>query len=275
MGVEERRLEMSVAGKLRTAAALAGRTGYYLGVRPFTKPREAKAFARRLANAVATFHWYEGIDWVRKLPKATLDAIYPGIGEQVVNMRFTPYTTDELPLGEYGAIGAAARYLAPRNIFEIGTHRGRTALLMAENTPESTTVYTLNQPPADMAKYFNGMTTEQAETALGEAFRGKPAASKIVQLIGDSRTFDFSPYTGQMDIIFIDADHSYEGIKNDTERALPMLKPGGTIVWDDYNRAFPGIIRYLEEFAATGRRVVRIAGTRLGWYRHQPNGSAA
>uniref|UniRef100_A0A914D901 Class I SAM-dependent methyltransferase n=1 Tax=Acrobeloides nanus TaxID=290746 RepID=A0A914D901_9BILA len=37
------------------------------------------------------------------------------------------------------------------------------------------------------------------------------------------------------DIIFIDADHSYEGCKRDLELFYPLLKKHGIMYGDDYN----------------------------------------
>lgn len=44
---------------------------------------------------------------------------------------------------------------------------------------------------------------------------------------------DFLP--GTADFIYIDADHSYEAVKEDIESWLPILKKGGVIAGDDYN----------------------------------------
>lgn len=38
-----------------------------------------------------------------------------------------------------------------------------------------------------------------------------------------------------IDILFIDGDHSYNGVKNDFEIYNQLVKPGGYIVFDDYN----------------------------------------
>lgn len=38
-----------------------------------------------------------------------------------------------------------------------------------------------------------------------------------------------------LDFVFIDADHSYESVKNDIESWLPKVKKGGYISGDDYN----------------------------------------
>lgn len=43
---------------------------------------------------------------------------------------------------------------------------------------------------------------------------------------------------GYYDIAFIDGDHSYEAVRKDTRMILPLMKPGGVIVWHDYLDSF-------------------------------------
>jgi hypothetical protein len=82
----------------------------------------------------------------------------------------------------------------------------------------------------------------------GEAYASTPEAERITTLQGDSATFDFSPYAGAMDLVFVDGAHSYAYVQNDTQRALELLSPQGTIAWDDYP-SIPGVYRYLNELA--------------------------
>jgi predicted O-methyltransferase YrrM len=52
-----------------------------------------------------------------------------------------------------------------------------------------------------------------------------------------------------LDLLFVDGDHSYEGIKNDIEKYSGLIKPGGFLVVDDYNqKLYPQIVRYMDEF---------------------------
>ena len=52
----------------------------------------------------------------------------------------------------------------------------------------------------------------------------------------------------KFDIIFIDGDHSYEGVKLDYENCLPILNDGGYIVLHDINSGgCPGVVRLWNE----------------------------
>lgn len=50
-----------------------------------------------------------------------------------------------------------------------------------------------------------------------------------------------------LDMVFIDGDHSYEGVKADIEAWLPKVKPGGVICGHDYNRDEYGVTRAVDE----------------------------
>ena len=70
---------------------------------------------------------------------------------------------------------------------------------------------------------------------------------RITQLYGDSASFDFSPWYGQMDFVFVDGAHAYNYVVNDTNIALKLLNPrGGIIIWHDYG-VWKGVTRALNE----------------------------
>lgn len=59
---------------------------------------------------------------------------------------------------------------------------------------------------------------------------------------------------GSLDLVFIDADHSYEGVKADIAAWLPKVKEGGWIGGHDYRNPDPrfrfGVDRAVDEWAA-------------------------
>ena len=62
---------------------------------------------------------------------------------------------------------------------------------------------------------------------------------------------------GSLDFVLVDADHSYESVKNDLELWYPKVKNGGIICGDDFNRVhFPGVVKAVTEFFSTPLRVV-------------------
>jgi hypothetical protein len=70
--------------------------------------------------------------------------------------------------------------------------------------------------------------------------------------------------------VYIDASHSYSYVKSDTEAALRMLAPGGTIVWDDYTY-YPGLYAYLNELGTDlDKPILHLLETRLAVYSQTP-----
>ena len=54
------------------------------------------------------------------------------------------------------------------------------------------------------------------------------------------------------DMVFIDADHSYESVKQDIQIWMPKLHFGGLMCGHDYESRFPGVVKAVQEFAGTG-----------------------
>lgn len=58
-------------------------------------------------------------------------------------------------------------------------------------------------------RYSLDLPPTLAKHTVGEEFRGCPEESKITKLVGDSRTFDYSPWNDTCDFVWVDACHDY------------------------------------------------------------------
>ncbi len=169
------------------------------------------------------------------------------------------------------AMAGLCRLVGAKRFFEFGTHHGITAWTVAHNNPEIT-VHTLDVPPGKTLRGVK-LQVDAGERSFsgdgskrGEAFRDTPEAARIVSLYGDSATFDYAPYEGCMDVIYVDGGHSYDCVVNDTRAAQRMLKKGGLVVWDDYP-SWPGVYAALTEFASSlPGQMFHIVTTRLVVY---------
>jgi predicted O-methyltransferase YrrM len=164
------------------------------------------------------------------------------------------------------------------SLFEFGTCTGKTTYLWAKNSPVEAKIVTLTLGKDQHADYLaagqdNLLATR---TALAESafdrfmYSGTPVEHKITQLFGDSKRFDETPYLKQFDLIFIDGSHAYSYVKNDTEKALRMLKEGGLLLWHDYryrNLETRGVRRYLDELSRT-LPLIRLDETTIVAYRN-------
>jgi predicted O-methyltransferase YrrM len=160
-------------------------------------------------------------------------------------------------------ICAFVRQRSPAVCFEIGTFDGRTTHNVAANQPPNGICYTLDLPPADVARaalpLASGDSTYIDKPASGSRMAPRDGAARIVQLYGDSAAFDFSPYRGQIDLMFVDGSHSYEYVLSDSDAAWHAVKPGGLILWHDYDsRWWPGVTRALNQLQSADPRFANL-----------------
>jgi predicted O-methyltransferase YrrM len=53
---------------------------------------------------------------------------------------------------------------------------------------------------------------------------------------------------GAWDLVYIDANHAYDAVKQDLQLWLPRVRPGGFIAGHDYSESFPDLCRAVQEF---------------------------
>lgn len=166
------------------------------------------------------------------------------------------------------------RYLKPKKILEIGTYNGMTTLQMALNAPPECTTFTLDLPLdvsaglqlSQIDTYVSKHFREKFGTGIGSYFQGRNDVN-IVQLLGDSSTFDYSVVGGQVDLIFIDAAHDYKNKAIDSENAFRLLAPGGVILWHNYNDvSSPDVTTYLADISVS-KEIFHLRNTMLAVYR--------
>jgi predicted O-methyltransferase YrrM len=141
------------------------------------------------------------------------------------------------------------------NVLEIGTLFGDTAFEIASAFP---TRKVICLDALDAGYNAMGLT---AETVCRSA-RGLP---NVELRIGNSRDFVYAD-EDRIRFIFIDGDHSWDGLRADTERALQYAKGGRIpIVWHDYAENFE-VMYYLKWLANRGTRLFHVNGTTLVVY---------
>lgn len=57
-------------------------------------------------------------------------------------------------------------------------------------------------------------------------------AKNIISIIGDTNSLFWEL---ELNVLFVDADHTYTNVKKDTERYRKFIIPGGLIIYHDYN----------------------------------------
>jgi hypothetical protein len=153
---------------------------------------------------------------------------------------------------------ALAKLVQPRTYFEFGTYLGVQLINVAANLPQESRLYTLDldeeSATAQVDEKQRPLTVQylNAKRQKKLAFLGSSFEERIIPLRGDSNTYDFTPFRGQMDMLFVDGGHELPTLRSDTENAFKMLSPAriGCIAWHDYgNKNYPGLRDYIDELS--------------------------
>jgi hypothetical protein len=102
---------------------------------------------------------------------------------------------------------------------------------------------------------------------VGREFKGLPIEAKIKQHFGDTAVMDFSKL-GNAAFFFIDGSHTYEYCKNDSEKCFALCLGKGVFLWHDCDHSHSGVIRFISEWRAAGRDIVRIEETSLAYWKN-------
>jgi predicted O-methyltransferase YrrM len=128
-----------------------------------------------------------------------------------------------------------ARRIPHCNYFEIGTWRGESAANVA-SVAES--CVTLNLSGDEMKKL--GLNQRYIDL---HGFYSKDI-STITHLEGNTLSFDFQLLNRKFDLVFVDGDHHYKMVTNDTAKIFTHLVHENTVVvWHDYARD-PETVRF-------------------------------
>jgi hypothetical protein len=171
-----------------------------------------------------------------------------------------------MPVQDLYATLRVAQWVKAAKIFEIGTFNGRTTAHLAVNTPAE--IYTLDLP-RDLAADLHDYNEEDQELVrsrdqIGTCYRGHNEDGRIQQLFGDSRTFDYGPYAGAMDLVIVDACHLYEFVVSDSRHAFDLLGDSGAVLWHDFANSLDVTTAVCE--LAAQHTIFHIEGTWLALY---------
>jgi cephalosporin hydroxylase len=129
-------------------------------------------------------------------------------------------------------LGKLLKELAPRRSLEIGTNYGGTLFLLCTVSAPRAKVISVDLPngpfgggyPKRKAPIFRRFARFGQELHLLRANSHSPETKKEVERILQSEPLDF---------LFLDADHTYEGVRRDFEMYGPLVRRGGMIAFHD------------------------------------------
>jgi predicted O-methyltransferase YrrM len=156
--------------------------------------------------------------------------------------------------------------ICPKRVLEIGTFQGGTLCMLARLSAPPATIISIDLPGG---KFGGGQS--RIRSLLYHAF-GKLFQSMHV-IRGDSHSEEVSArvkhITQSLDVLFIDGDHTYEGVKHDFLSYSPLIRRGGIVAFHDIaehpEKAGGDVPRFWNALKASHRHEEIIKNPEQGW----------
>lgn len=127
----------------------------------------------------------------------------------------------------------------------IGAGAGTSGLVLREACPRAD-IYTIDKSPGGP---LGGMEGER--NAFRDAGRRLP-----IQILADSsETGNSWPKGRSCDLVFVDGDHSYDGVIKDINAWRPHIRVGGYMIFHDYGARWPEVVRAVDEHMTDWERI--------------------
>jgi predicted O-methyltransferase YrrM len=161
----------------------------------------------------------------------------------------------------YSLYDLAAEATETKRVLEIGSYLGASSCyLAAALTIQDGHLYCVDT-------WANETMPEGERDTFAEFSKNTRGVAQRITMIrkrSDDLTADDLPLP--VDLVFIDADHSYRAVKADFEKVRNWVRDGGTIAFHD-TIWFEGVSRVLGEILATGEWMLGGKADSLVWIR--------
>ena len=169
-----------------------------------------------------------------------LDAIYSSLGSFLT---IRPIQVKE----EISQLLVRLADSQPRTIVEIGTANGGTLFLLTRVAAPKATIISIDKPngsfgggyPGSMTPVFRSFARDGQSVILVRSDSHENATVDHTRKILDDRDVDF---------LFIDGDHSYQGVKSDFSMYSPLVAEGGLIALHDIVPGLPSHVGEVPRF---------------------------
>ena len=159
-----------------------------------------------------------------------------------------------------------ARSIKPQVAVEIGSARGRSACFIGQALKEngSGKLYAIDPHTVTSWNDTNSVNTYETMCANVEAMGLTEQVEIVRKMSGEAA----AGWTLPIDMLFIDGDHSYDGVRRDWDLFSPFVTQFGVVVFHDttwelhpgseYSRDDMGVPRFVEDLRAGGYPVITI-----------------
>jgi predicted O-methyltransferase YrrM len=159
-----------------------------------------------------------------------------------------------------------ARALKPKVCVEIGSARGRSACFvgLALSANGGGKLFAIDPHTKTDWNDSNSVETFEIMRANLESLKLTP----YVEIVRKTSAAAAENWTDPIDMLFIDGDHSYEGVRRDWNLFSPHLSPFGVVVfhdtiwdvdkdsWKEYRREDMGVPRFVEDLRREGYPII-------------------
>jgi predicted O-methyltransferase YrrM len=152
---------------------------------------------------------------------------------------------------EMATLASLVSITQPRRLLEFGTCDGASTWHLWANAPADAQIITLDLAGGTKVA---GSSDHYCQGPPARPLLPNDSRVRLIEI--DSR--QWKPDLRNVDFCFIDAGHSYECVRNDTEKALSVMRIGGLVLWHDaaWRKNDYAVNEYLKELRASGRNVV-------------------
>jgi len=150
---------------------------------------------------------------------------------------------------------------------EVGVWRGDfTRMILNQLNPDKLILIDPWENFKDRTAAFDGKTKDAEFEGIYQSVCAKYATEIVAGQVEIKRGLSVSVFETMKDerfsFVYLDGDHSYEGVKADLAAVFPLMKSGGIIMLDDYHRRGwwgDSVIRAANEFLGEHPAELQIA----------------
>lgn len=167
---------------------------------------------------------------LHQLPTIDILDLIPNLNEKIEPYSFLKGTSS---LTDFILLKSLAKQFEKCSYLEIGSWRGESLSNIRDVTSDCTSI-TLSKNEMKAMNFSDNFIKSHG------IFSNRLDGIKCIE--ENSQKYDFRKLNKQFDLIFIDGDHTYEGILSDTKKTFPLRKnKKSIIVWHDYGFDFEKI----------------------------------
>lgn len=128
---------------------------------------------------------------------------------------------------DYFFLKKVAKEFRCKTYLEIGTYIGESINILTDTCDRLYSITAPKDAPYSMREWCKQKRMPDYSDRLLDC-------SRIKVFYGDSKQFDFSQFNNEIDLFFVDGDHSYNGVYQDTSNIMRIKKENSIVVWHDF-----------------------------------------